>query len=453
MPRMALRILLLCQIVFTFAVSQLSAQPGRMKSAPDQMGPYAIGHTSYTLTNVEAGNRPVFLSLWYPANPDNISQSSTPAEYFTDPYTGTEHMQASYSGDWEALGYDPAFEGAEPSKGGAFPLLVASPGLGGSYWQLIYIGTRLASHGYVVAAIEHRTECQWSWGPCERPILNAVYRPRDISFAITQLETMSETKGGPLYHLIDRNNIAAGGFSFGGYATYALAGGDKSVCDDLWLSNNGYDFLPYPDETCVSTAVDPRIKAIVTLDGATWLLHYRELANIGVPSLILNEGVDQWEQFPPWGPDLRDAAARAHAAIDRRDSYRVDIIGTNHFSFSDQCDAMQIFYSKGLLTDDPTTSWPCASWASTITSADAHAAITEYMIAFLDVYLGHSDQTDRSILTPEYALTHSPTVQFFNDEGCRATLPDHTYFKYRPYQTSDACEVAPRDPSGFFATE
>ena len=53
---------------------------------------------------------------------------------------------------------------------------------------------------------------------------------------------------------------------------------------------------------------------------------------------------------------------------------------------------------------------------------------------------------------PEYALTYTPTVQFFNSEGCHADLPDHTYFTYRPYQTSGECDVAQKNTTGFFAS-
>ncbi len=452
MHRTALRILLLCPIVLTFAVAQVSAQVAHTTNAPDQIGPYAIGHTSYMLTNVEAGNRPVFLSLWYPADPNAISQSNAPAEYLTDPYTGTTNMPATHSGDWEAIGYDPAFENVKPSKDGPFPLLVVSPGRTGDYWQLTFLGTRIASHGYVVGALEHWTDCQWSWGPCEGVIANAVYRPRDISFAITQLENMSQQRGGPLYHLIDHNRIVAGGYSLGGYAAYALAAGDKLVCDSLWAGTVGFDTFPYPPETCVPTAVDPRIKATITLDGAAWFLHYRELSNIGVPTLIIGEGVDAFGAG--WGPDLRDTNARAHAAIDRSDSYRVDVDGTNHASFGDQCDAMRVWHNLGWMSDSDLDSILSSPMCAVPTSsADVHAAVTKYAIAFLDVYFGHPDNIDRWILTPDYALTHSPTVEFFNDEGCKASVPDHTYFKYRPYQTPETCEVAPRDPSWFFASK
>ena len=58
-----------------------------------------------------------------------------------------------------------------------------------------------------------------------------------------------------------------------------------------------------------------------------------------------------------------------------------------------------------------------------------------------------------SILTLEYVLDHKPTVQFFNSEDRRAALPNRSYCTFRPRQTSSECDVAPKDPPGWFALQ
>ena len=195
------------------------------------------------------------------------------------------------------------------------------------------------------------------------------------------------------------------------------------------------------------------------MDGTSWLLRYRELSGISVPSLIMGETVDQSQIIFSDG-SLRDWIARSHAAIDRDDSYRVDVNGANHYSFSNYCDAWQVFFNKGWLLpaelEYVQTNWPCSSTvppAVTISSADEHAVVTKYMIAFLDTYFGHPNWLDRWILTPEYALSHTPTVQFFRSEDCKAALPDDSYFRYRPYQVSSECDVAQKDPTGWFTSQ
>jgi predicted dienelactone hydrolase len=407
--------------------------------------------------------------VWYPADPNTINSSTPPAQYPLDPYTGTTYLPITLSTDWEPLGYDRAFEGLPPSKSGPFPLVVFSPGFDDDAWLHIFIGTRLASHGYVVAVADHYADCTWPWDPCDDFMTIMVNRPRDISFIISQLLIKSRTPRELLFHKIDPERIAASGHSVGGYATYAVTGRDDLVCDALWPAIVGQEALPYPSSTCVPTLPDRRIKAMISLDGSSQMLRYRELAKISVPSLIMGETVDQSTELGtlagmPDPTQLRDWIARPHAAIHRVDSFRVDVNGANHYSFTNYCDAAQVFFNLGLISSAGRTnwlsSWPCANTgfdAVTISSADEHEVVTKYMIAFLDIYF-HNTEPDHlvpelGILTPEYALTHTPTVEFFDSERCHATLPDDTYFTYRPYQVSSECDVAQKDPTGWFASQ
>ncbi len=455
MLRTIYRILFLTPVVVLLAVGVVNAQG----DDPGQLGPYAVGHTSYQFVDSNRSNRPVFFSVWYPVDAGIINPSTPPAEYITDPYTGTDYLPPTYSTDWQNIGYDPAYEGPTPSNRGPFPLLMVSPGWGCDYWCYIFIGTRLASHGYVVASLEHWADCEWSWGLCDDLLTAMVNRPRDVSFAITQLLAKSRTRGELLFRAIDPRRIAASGHSIGGYATYTLAAGDDLVCDALWPALSGNDTLPYPADTCVPTPPDPRIKTMISLDGSSQLLRYRELARISVPSLIMGETVDNSEALGG-GPDMRDWIARPHAAIGRDDSYRVDVNGSNHYSFTNMCDTAYVWFNLGWISADDLaaweSSWPCAStgWdPATISAADAHEVVTKYMIALLDMNFGHPNWLDWWILTPQYALNHTPTVQFFNSEHCLATLPDHTYFRYRPYQVSRECDVAQKDPTGWFTSQ
>src|ERR1035437_188192 len=105
-----------------------------------------------------------------------------------------------------------------------------------------------------------------------------------------------------LFHTIDSDRIAASGHSIGGYATYALAGGDKLVCDALWPVVYGQDTLPYPPSTCVPTLPDDRIKTMISLDGSSQMMRYRELARISMPSLIMGETVENSESLGELAP-------------------------------------------------------------------------------------------------------------------------------------------------------
>ena len=197
-----------------------------------------------------------------------------------------------------ALGRSHSRSSCRPKWKGAYAQIsvnvrIEANSLNSYAWQHIFIGTRLASHGYVVAVAEHYADCTWPWDPCDDLLTIMVNRPRDISFVISQLLIKNWTPGELLFHKIDPEKIAASGHSIGGYATYAVTGGDHLVCDALWPAIVGSETLPYPPSTCVATVPDRRIKAMVSLDGSSQMLRFHELARISIPSLIMGETVDQ----------------------------------------------------------------------------------------------------------------------------------------------------------------
>ena len=450
-----------------FAARAVSAEGSRWFDDPGQLGHYAVGHTNYRFIDTDRGNRPIAVSVFYPVDARDIHSSTPQAEYLTDPYTDLLPptywfftAQPTLSSDWEELGYDRAYERPKVSGDGPFPLVVFSPAWDDNNWEYISIGTRLASHGYVVAELDHWADSQYGWSLMDHIITAMLNRPPDVSFAMTQLLAKNGRRGDLLFRTIDPERIAASGHSLGGYATDALAAGDNLVCDSLLQTLVGADTLPYPANTCVPIHRDRRVKAMISLDGSSWALRYSELARISVPSLFMGETVDQSAIIYPDG-SVRDWIARPHAAVNRNDSYRVDVNGANHYSFTNYCDGFQVWFNKGWISSDDLATyeswWPCSSTippVATISPTDAHEVVTKYMVAFLDLYFGGPEknkQLDRWVLTPEYALYHTPTVQFFDSERCRAELPDHTYFTYRAYQLSSECDVAQKDPTGWFA--
>jgi platelet-activating factor acetylhydrolase isoform II len=174
--------LVLFATIAVLAVRGVAAQEQPLLSDPGEVGPYAVGHTAYSLVDANNGNRPVLFSVWYPVDPRTITSSTPPAQYPLDPYTGTTYLLLTLSTDWEPLGYDPAYEGPAPSKHGPFPLVVFSVGATDNSWMHLFQGARLASHGYIFAAIDHYADCQWPWSPCDDLLTVAVNRPRDVSF-------------------------------------------------------------------------------------------------------------------------------------------------------------------------------------------------------------------------------------------------------------------------------
>ena len=267
-------------------------------------------------------------------------------------------------------------------------------------------------------------------------------RPRDISFVLTKLLERNAAGGDLLYRLIAPKLVAAAGWSLGGYATMALAGGDDTVWD--YALTDPYSFMdpPIPEDVPhSSTLPDPRIKVIVGLDGANQELRFEELARVKLPALGLGE---EWDVIAQ-DPLMESWQARQHAAFSGHPSYRVDVSGMNHFSFSDSCDGLTIMDLHGLTTfmgtNDDLRSGLCEGVNP---PSEGRAIITRYMLAFLKTQL-LGETGYQQMFTPGWALTRETKIELFETEkkSPESIIGDwpvfSIYFQHQPgYQHSQA---------------
>lgn len=419
-----------------------------------ERGPYAIGHSAIMLYDTgrpgarpgfpqfAATGRPIPVSIWYPVDPATVAGKNSNAEYPLDVLYGI--APPSTSADWEAYGIDPAFEDAVPSRAKPFPLVMFSPGWGAAEWWHTSIGTRLASHGFVVAVLYHFGDQMWPWEPPYDPLAVASYnRPIDVSFVLTDLLRRNTTPGDLLYGLMRRDQIAAAGWSLGGYASMVLAGGDDSVCDTIPAEDWAGETPPW---TCVPAQPDSRIKAIVPLDGSNQLLHFYELARVKVPALGIGEEWDMLALDPPFA----SWQARQHAAFSGKPAYRVDVYGSIHQSFSDICEIGNLFID--LPVDAATGDFFLGTFcgAEYISSPLAHQLTNKYMVAFLKTHLegerGHQD-----MLTPGWAMSREQVIEFFVTEKRNPNSIDEDWpdaFIYFMHQPGSGQARGPKEPRG-----
>jgi predicted dienelactone hydrolase len=195
---------------------------------PEQKGPYAVGHTFLMMTDASRGDRPIAVYVFYPVDPASVTSATPRAEYPLDPYNYMGWPNTN-SADWEAYGFDAAYHGVQVSSGKPFPLVMFSPGWGCAAWFYMFLLPRLASHGYVVAALTHSNDWTLPLEPFDHIAVTAMNRPPDVSFALTQLLAKNATAGDLLFNAVMPDRIAASGHSFGGYASMVLAGGDDNV--------------------------------------------------------------------------------------------------------------------------------------------------------------------------------------------------------------------------------
>ena len=139
---------------------------------------------------------------------------------------------------------------------GPFPVIIFSHGLGGSRDSYPYLGEHWASYGYVSVHVQHPGSDTAVWKGVDNPRKsmkraianpkNAIDRPKDISYAIDQMEKLNVTNS-PLKGRLDLKNIGVAGHSFGSHTTLLIAG-------EL--------IIAFKKEI---SYVDPRVKAVIAM--------------------------------------------------------------------------------------------------------------------------------------------------------------------------------------------
>jgi predicted dienelactone hydrolase len=410
--------------LFESAALALLAGCGHHDGFTDEPGVYAVGHVVYVDTDDARAGRRVAMSVFYPTDPGSVTSASPPATYPFSLYTSS--WGASTSADWEAHGLDRAYEESPASGAGPFPLLVFSPGNETEATWYVFIGTRLATHGYVVALLQHSGEAYTF--PVQDYLERVQARPGDASFAITTLLSRSATEGELLHGTLDAEAIAVGGHSLGGYVAYAVAAGVDSVCHSLLPSTQG-DPLPYPTDQCGPLAADPRVKAIVSLDGESNLMLFSDYGRVAIPTLLMGETYDH---AGTW-------IARPHAAIARSDSYRVEVKGALHVSFWN-C-YPDVYVAHGL--------WGDGTVCDGTDPATNNALTTRYIRAFLEASLkGSTDEA--AVLSGSWAKANAPMVEFFEAETCGSLTAPSGMYVFRMTMDPVSCRMEAKDGSSLF---
>jgi predicted dienelactone hydrolase len=449
-------IIALCFVAFAAAAIGIRLTVQAAASAPaDQTGPYKVGfvaNTYYdsTRSDFAGGARPIQTFIWYPAAPDSNGNPMPPAVYPLISLVEPINYPDASSTDFEAYGIDPAYQEVAALKGGPFPLVVLSPGAGESSFYFIRIGTRLASHGFVVAVpvtFDEKIKITGptTWEPVYYPNMYALdvgrytNRTRDIQYLMTRLVADSQQSGNLLSGTIRPDQIAVAGHSAGGGAALALAGGDDQACDMPFVDPNKVQ-----PEACVPILPDPRIKAIVIIDGMSQALRFDEMARIKIPSI----GIEQeWNAMEAGNPPAGFYYARQHAAIQGHPNYRVDVAYATHISFLNHCELAQVQHDMGLADDAALVGYLQQNCKpEPVSQEEIGNLTTQYMIAFLKtVLVGETGYQE--MLTPGYALKNEPFIEFFETEqGSPDEIVKEGYFSYFKHQPGNERANALKDP-------
>ncbi|QLE50710.1 alpha/beta hydrolase [Nostoc sp. C057] len=228
------------------------------------------------------------------------------------------------------------------------PLIVFSHGLGSVRTDLRYLAEHLASHGYVVAALEHpgsnedniNSALQGKTRPVKpQEFLN---RPQDVSFVLDELEKLNQTANHPLQGKLATMNAMVVGYSFGGGTALALAGGElqlerlKQRCKkNLAILSLGEAMQCIAQELPENTYQlrDTRIKQAIALNPTTSLIYGETgLTKVQIPTLVLAGSADK----------TTPALTEQIVGFDKIPSpkWLVGIVGGTHLSVKDPSKTM-----------------------------------------------------------------------------------------------------------------
>ncbi|MCD7441159.1 alpha/beta fold hydrolase [Streptomyces lincolnensis] len=299
---------------------------------PEPSGRFAVGtrvvqwtdpRRPETFTADRHDRRTVVVQLWYPArkSPAGTERAQYLGRTGHEARTVSEAL-ADYAGLPAFLidGVPRArthavFNAPVADRGGRFPVVLFSPGSGGVRTQNTAWAEELASHGYLVAALDHpydsaavvltdgrtiRTRTTSTGDRDKDDQLAAEWtavRAADLRFVLTQLDRMGRGEiAGPPAGRLDTGRVAVGGHSMGGAAALQAA------------------------------RQDCRFDAVMDLDGYP---HGPVSPSLHRPTLALTQAITPGTD-PDYLPRLTEALQHNTAT-----SYRLTVPGAAHLTFMD----------------------------------------------------------------------------------------------------------------------
>ena len=251
----------------TFAdAGEVPAGPGHTPYLPEPTGPGPVGATSLYLKDVSRPDpwaagvnaRELMVSLWYPAVPSDGRRARymTPAE--SELQLTTRGITGVRQDVLSTVRTNAVSDATPAGRQRALPLVVLSPGFTNPRSALTALAEDLASHGYVVAGIDHTYESFGTAFPGGRVTTGlareapgsargekvAAGRAADVSFVLGELTGAHPAWPGAA--LIDPSRIAMAGHSAGGAAAIAAMLADSRI--RAGIDMDGATHAPIPDE-------------------------------------------------------------------------------------------------------------------------------------------------------------------------------------------------------------
>jgi predicted dienelactone hydrolase len=274
-----------------------------------------------------------------------------------------------------------------------------SPGFAFGAATYGWLAEHLASHGFVVLAIEHVEELDPSalWRA-------TVERPRDIVAALDHVD--GEVSSGAWSGLVDANRVAVVGHSYGGYTALAAAGAHldstrlRHICEGA-RSGDPIAFqcdalVPRINDMADAAGMDPapaglwpswgdaRVDAAIALAGDAVMFGEAGMGEVEVPVMAIGGTADVDSPYA-WGTKLAYEAASSLRKVE------VGLEGAEHMVFTGPCETRRRVLT---IMTEPFCSDP--EWEK----ATAHDLVRHYATAFLLAEL-KDDRSAAAELAPD----------------------------------------------------
>jgi predicted dienelactone hydrolase len=343
------------------------------------------------------------LSLWYPAA-DVAATSRTGYAYELKWFVRAPAPVRSVG--------RAARDAAVASSGGPAPVVVVSSGFALPRGGYVWLAERLASHGFVVVAPEHRELMDAALDGFWQGVID---RPGQVAEVLDWLDG-AVAPGGVLAGVADPARLAVVGHSLGGTTALALAGarldlddfarlctepawseGEQAFLCDLVLEDVAAMAeragLPATPVGVWPSHRDERVDVVVAMASDAFLFGPDGLAEIEAPLLAVG-GTDDASAPFAWSSTW----AFEHAAGPRKAVAGLE--GAGHMVFAGSCGAVPFFRTigAGSFCSD-------AVWAMD----EAHDAVAHLVTAFLRAELA-GDAAAAGALTP--AAVDLPRVTY-----------------------------------------
>jgi dienelactone hydrolase len=246
-----------------------SSNPGGpdddLYSPPDELGPYAVGVTTIYLTDPSRyelwglRDRELPLEIWYPSTGAGGRSNTMPDMVGPVPDWALGLLKLAFGKKFDELWgtVTSALRDADVEIHGApYPVVFFSHGLTAIRFQNFTLCEYLASHGFIVVAPDHYGNAIFTNLPDEGAVI--IYdaltlvsglwdRTNDIDFVYQELTRLDGDSRFPLHELLDLNEFAVSGHSYGGL-TALQAGVDIDYLaaiaplNPFWIGNDYQQF-------------------------------------------------------------------------------------------------------------------------------------------------------------------------------------------------------------------